>query len=296
MKTQDKLLELIGKDIKIDQKQAKVGPYTINYVEAGSGRPVLMLHGANIGWPQWYKNIAELAGHFKVYALDLPGAGSSTTVDFYKTDLEKDFVVIVDQFVKQMGLDAPGALDLIGSSFGGWIAMRLAILGKPYVRRVVVVNPIGFTAYMPFKNKPVSFRPLAKLVSKTALRPVRTNKNLEMFMRDVFHNKQQPLAPEFVDYFYELSKTSHNLIFISRLSHWSGMRKELFLKDDLRLIKQPTLVVWGVEDPLMPWRTVEPNIKLIPNVTLKRLEGVGHMPPVEASEAFDAATIKFLET
>jgi pimeloyl-ACP methyl ester carboxylesterase len=45
----------------------------------------------------------------------------------------------------------------------------------------------------------------------------------------------------------------------------------------------------------MPWATVEPNIKLIPGVTLEQLKGVGHMPPVEASEAFNTATIKFLE-
>jgi pimeloyl-ACP methyl ester carboxylesterase len=113
-------------------------------------------------------------------------------------------------------------------------------------------------------------------------------------MRDVFYNKQQPLANEFVDYFYELSETSHNILFINRLAHISGMRKELFLKSDLPKINRPVLVIWGLKDPLMPFRTVKEQIDLIPNVKLEKLENVGHMPPVEAAAKFNRLAISFL--
>jgi len=145
------------------------------------------------------------------------------------------------------------------------------------------------------KYRPVSIWPFALFMSKTALKPKKGNKNLEKFMRDVFYVKNIPLLDEFVDYFYELSKQSHNLLFISRLAHYSGMRKELFLGNELKKIKLPTLVIWGREDPLMPYSTVEKNMTLIPNAKINVLEGVGHMPPVESPDYFNKLVTEFLK-
>lgn len=289
MKTQQQLKKLI--DVQLNTQQMHIGPYNIHYVVAGKGEPLLMLHGANIGWAQWYQNIAELAKYFKIYALDLPGAGSSTKIDFHKADFEKDFVKIVDKFIEVKKLKN---LNILGSSFGGWIALRLAIEKKPYINKIVLANPLGFTSHMPLQFRPVSLHPVALMLSKTALRPVRKNKNLEKFMRDVFFDKQLSLAPEFIDYFYELSKSSHNVLFISRLAHFTGMRKELFLKDDLLKIDRPVMVIWGKEDPLMPFWSVKDSIPLIPGVKLEKLAKVGHMPPVEAASKFNSLTINFL--
>lgn len=290
MKTQQQLAKLI--DSKLESKQLQVGPYNINYVVLGAGKPILLIHGANIGWAQWYQNIAELAKKYKVYALDLPGAGNSTNVNFHKTNLEKDYVQVVDKFITKLNFKK---IDIVASSFGGWIALRLAIEQKPYINKIVLTNPIAFTTHMPLQFRPVSIHQFALFLSKTVLRPKRNNKNLEKFMRDVFHDKQLPLASEFVEYFYELSVKSHNILFISRLSHPSGMRKELFLKDGLSKIRNSVMVIWGMKDPLMPYSTVESTIPLIPKVTLKKLDNVGHMPPVESPSEFNSLTISFLE-
>jgi pimeloyl-ACP methyl ester carboxylesterase len=289
MESQNKLAQVLGVKLKFGRTQ--VGKYSINYVEAGEGSPVLLLHGANIGWPQWYQNIADLAKNFKVYALDLPGAGDSTMVDFHKMEFE-EFVGIVDDFIKAHKLDQ---LDIVGSSFGGWIALRLAIQHKPYIRKIALGNPLGFTTHMPARFRPVSIRPFAVMMTKTALKPVRSNKNLEKFMRDVFFDKQLPLAPEFVDYFYELSKKSHNLLFISRLAHFKGMRKELYLRNNLSKIDKPVLVIWGKEDILMPYGTVTDSIESIPGVRLETLDKIGHMPPVEAPATFNKLVTDYLK-
>jgi pimeloyl-ACP methyl ester carboxylesterase len=289
MKTQQQLAKIV--DTKLDVKQLVVESYNLNYVVAGNGEPLLLLHGANIGWAQWYQNLGELSRHFKVFAIELPGAGDSTKVNFRKTDLETDYVKIVDKFITANKISK---LNIIGSSFGGWIALRLAIERKPYIDKIVLTNPIAFTKTSPIKFRPVSIYPLALVASKTALRPKRSNKNLEKFMRDVFYDKQQHLAPEFIDYFYELSKTSHNLLFISRLSRLRGMRKELFLGNQLSKINRPVLLIWGKEDPLMPYSTVKNNFKLIPNIKVVTLDKVGHMPPVEAADSFNKLAINFL--
>ncbi len=290
METQRQLMKNLG--IAVESNRIKIDSYDINYIVAGSGKPVLMLHGANIGWAQWFQNIVEISKYFKVYALDMPGAGSSTKVNFHETNFEKDYLRIVDKFIMKMNLNN---VNIVGSSFGGWVALRLAIENKPYLNKIVLTNPLGFTTHMPLRFRPVSLRPFALFLSKTALKPVRKNKNLEKFMRDVFYDKNLPLSSLFVDYFYELSKTSHNILFISRLAHPTGMRKELFLGKDLSKISKPVFVIWGKEDPLMPFKTVEKNIHLIPGVKLETLEEVGHMPPVEVPTKFNKLTINFLK-
>lgn len=284
----DRLVDNTG--LEIERKKINVGPYKINYLVAGKGTPVLLIHGANIGWPQWYNNIPALAQHFTVYAIDLPGAGESSRIDFAKADFNTDFLDIVDKFIELQGWEQ---VDIVGSSFGGWIAAQLAAKQRPYIRRMVLANPIGFTSFIYPKNRPVAFTPLAKLLSKTVLKPRRTNKNLENFMRDIFADKTQPLLPEFVDYFYELSESSHNLLFISRLNSFKGMAKGLFLPDKLKNIKVPTLFIWGEKDPLTPYDRVKDNFKLVPNMQVKLLPNVGHMPSVEDSIKFNELVINF---
>jgi len=290
MQTQQALAKLLRSNITF--QHVSIHNYSINYIKAGSGEPLLLIHGANIGWPQWYKNIDELAKHFTVFAIDLPGAGDSTKIDFHKVDIFKEFVDIVDAFVMTEISDKKIAI--IGASIGGWIALKLAIDNKPYINKVILSNPLGLTTYMPLKFRPVAVKQWAKLISKTALKPDRNNKNLEKFMRGVFYDKDLVLEPEFIDYFYELSQTSHNLMFISRLAHPLGMRKELYLANDLRKIRAPVMLIWGKQDPLMPYSKVRQNFKLIPHAKIEVLPQTGHMPPIEDNKKFNELAISFL--
>jgi pimeloyl-ACP methyl ester carboxylesterase len=133
-------------------------------------------------------------------------------------------------------------------------------------------------------------------MSKTVWRARRSNKQLEAFMRDVFYDKKQPIAPEFIDYFYELSAVSHMALFIGRLAHWSGMRRELYLQSDLPKIKQPVLIIWGKADPLMPYKSAQKNFHLIPGAKVIMLDNAGHMPPIETSQVVNDAIISFLKS
>lgn len=286
----DQLVAVVG--VPLQSHQVEIGKYTINYVVAGKGQPLLLIHGANIGWPQWYKNIQALAENFKVYAIDLPGAGDSTKLKFSNAHFEKDFLDIVDQFIDLQNWQQ---VDVVGSSFGGWIAMGLAARNKPQIRKVVLTNPIGFIDYIPPKYRPIAITPMAKMMTKTVLKPVRGNDKLEGFMREVFGDKYLPLAPEFVDYFFELSKTSHNALFISRLTRLKGMAKGLFQPEMMRSIKKPVLVIWGQKDPLMPYERVKENFKLLKTAKVHLLPNVGHMPPVEDSHKFNELVTNYLK-
>src|SRR3989338_8088252 len=112
--TEQKLIAHIGIPIAIER--VSVLGHEINYAVCGSGKPLLLIHGANIGWGEWYANIAELVKHYRVFALDLPGSGNSSKIDFLSFDAEKDFVEVVERFM--IDLNLTGAA-LVGHSVGG---------------------------------------------------------------------------------------------------------------------------------------------------------------------------------
>lgn len=284
--TEQKLIDVINADIKI--KRIKIDNYNINYIKAGNGSPLLLIHGGNIGWGQWYPNIKELAKYFKIYAIDLPGGGRSSRIAYETLDAEKHLVQIVESFIKKLDLSN---VKIIGASIGGWIGLRLAIRKNITIDKLIVVDSIGFTNFMRLEDRVIGIYPLAKFLSQTILKPNSSNKNVEKFMRDVFYNKNLPLKQEFIDYFYETMETSHNLLFISKLSN---LFNKLILVNDLPKVKNKILIIWGEHDKLLPPNKIVDNFSLIPHAKVVILKDAGHIPSIEKSHEFNDLVIRFL--
>lgn len=291
MDAEKKLSESIG--VALEIKQVAVGSYNINYVTAGQGEALLLIHGANIGWGQWYKNIATLSQHFTVYAIDLPGAGSSTKIDFRKSDLTKDFVDVVDGFVVAQNLER---VSMIGHSFAGWITLKLALRQRKYLHKIVLVDSMGFTSYTPLKQRLATFYPIVQLLIKVAV-PA-TKEGLENFSKDVMDkHTSAKLSHEFIEYLYEAvnrEKLTHPLQLIHRLLSFGHLRKELVLIDELPRIKKRTLVIFGDNDPLIPLEKVREKLTLISNAQVKIFPETGHLPFIEKSDEFNKIVIDFL--
>src|SRR3989338_9691584 len=119
---EQKLIQSLN--IPVVKKNIKIGDHLINYIECGSGEPLVLVHGANIGWGQWHKNIPELSKYFKIYSIDLVSAGGSSKIDFQNLNLEHDLVDVVDQFITSKSLNR---VNLLGHSLGGWIALKIVL-------------------------------------------------------------------------------------------------------------------------------------------------------------------------
>ena len=185
-------------------------------------------------------------------------------------------------------------IHVVGSSNGGWITLKLALRKLPMLNKLVLVDSLGFTEHMGIPDRIMGIYPLAKFLTQTALKPVRTNKNIEKFLRSVFYNQNLDLAPQFIDYFYKTMETSHNLLFISRLSSFFGVRPEFIMKHQLPKIQNRTLIVWGEYDKLMPVKYNQPQFQLLPNADFTIIENAGHIPSIEKSQEFNQLIVKFL--
>lgn len=285
MTTEEQLVKIIG--IPVEIRQTEISGYTLNYAKAGNGPALLLIHGANFGWGVWFPNIAELAKNFTVYAIDLPGAGRSTRVDYSKLDPKKDFLEIVEKFVEYLKLEK---FSIIGFSMGGWLGLQLTLRHPEKVDNLVVGNSVGFADYMAFSDRLIAFYPFAKFIARTAINPEQKHK-VEKFLRDIFYDKNLSLPEEFIQYFWETMRTSHNLLFISRLTK---LHKELSLEKQLARVRTKTLVVWGENDKIIPLHKNSHNFKLIPRVQVRLIQHAGHIPSLEKPKEFNAIVENFL--
>lgn len=282
-----KLLAAIKANIVL--KRIRLDSLQINYIEAGEGKPVLLIHGANIGWGQWYRNISELSKYYKVYAFDLPGCGGSTKIDFHTSDVKEIFIQVVRDFIKRLGLIN---LNLVGHSIGGWICVKIA--QSESIEKVVLINPLGFCQNVPFAYKPVSLYPLALFLSNTIMRPTRDN--MKAFLASAFYDKTK-LEDIFVNYYYESVHrgiVSHPFLLMNRITGFIHVKPEFMLYKDLLNINLPMLVLIGQKDPLTPVEAVRKIIDNRVNIRLSVISHTAHVPFLEKSEASNAVIHKFI--
>jgi len=292
MNKEEKLINLIASDLK--REKIQIGRFLINYVVAGSGPNVLLLHGLNMGWGQWYPNITELSKHFRVFAIDLPGAGDSTTIDSQTADFTEHFVEVVEKFIGIKNIDK---LSIIGHSTGGWVALKLVLREKTKVDKIVLLSPLGFSEYTPHKYRMVGFYLIAKLLSKTVMKP--TRQHIKKFIKSVLHDVST-LKEEFIDYYHESLQRDGfvpPLLLINRISGFFKVRKEFVLLDELSKVNCPTLIITGEKDPIVtPHERHSRAFQLIPGVRWELFLNTGHVPSIERSNEFNEVVIKFLKS
>ena len=283
--TEDELIRSLG--LKIKKGKLKINGFDINFIKVGSGKPLVLVHGGNIGWGQWYPNLEALSGKYTIYAMDMPGGGRSSRVDFSEMDFDSDYAEVLDKFIAEMKLRKP---DIVAASIGGWAAMKLAIKGK--VGKLVVADAVGFTNHKGLIEYVMGFYPLGRLLSKTLFKAERDNLAIETLIRSTFKNPGLLLDRDFINYFYETTETSHNLLFISRMIQ---DMKQLYLGNELNKIENETLIIWGENDTSLPLKWSEPNFSKIQNSKVKILKDGGHIVSIEKSDEFNKTVLDFLK-
>jgi len=283
-KTSEKvLMEKIGLPFLVGTEYLKSGD--LHYLRSGKGKPVILLHGLNMGWGQWYPNIAALSEKFSVFAIDFPGAGKSSRLEPWSEDFPETMIRSVEEFIISKKLTAPA---LVGHSSGAWVALQMAARDRVPLSKIIAVSPLGLSDRTPPKYKPLGWRWLARILSKTVM-PL-DRKHMEIFAKDVFLNPDS-LEREFVDYFAEAlleGKHSHPFEMISRFCGFLRLRPEFVLKLK-RNYGIPVMFAFGANDPIVP----PPDN--VPKAVVKIFLNSGHVSPTEESDLFNKTAIEFLE-
>ncbi len=108
----------------------------VHYEVLGRGRPVILLHGWLGSWRYWVPAMRQLAGKYRIYAIDLWGFGDSgRNTDFYKFDAQ---VKLLGEFMERLGIKKAA---LIGHDLGAAVAARYAVLHPERVPKLMAIAP-----------------------------------------------------------------------------------------------------------------------------------------------------------
>lgn len=284
--------------VTVDGQDLRFAFMDVSPLGHGNGRAVVLLHGKNFFGSYWAPTIAALsAAGFRVVVPDQIGFGKSTKADVHYT-----FEFLAENTKRLLdALGIPKAV-VVGHSMGGMLAVRFALLYPEATEALVLENPIGLEDYrekVPYVSLEATYRAM--------LTPTRDG--LERFYRSYFARWRDDYA-DFAEAAWRQTLGGE----WPRAARASALTYEMIytqpVVQDLPRLRVRTLLVIGQADRTTLGRASLPKEVLatlgrypelgrraagaIPGAKLVEIDGVGHVPHLEASDRFHAALLEFL--
>jgi len=258
------------------------GGIKTSYLEAGSGEPVIMLHGSGpgvSGLANWQHNIPALAQRFHVLAPDIVGFGATERPD----DIIYSLRTWTDHVWAFLDAHDIGKTAIVGNSLGGRIALQMAtdrpdritkmvLMGAPGVGMTLTDGLIALRGYEPSRK---AMRDLLR--AYFAVNPA-------MITDDLVETRY---AASIADGAYEAYRT----MFYDPRHAGSELG---ITEDEVRAIATPTLLVHGREDKVVPVQVSMTMLGLLPNADLHVFSACGHWTQIERADEFSVLIADYL--
>jgi 2-hydroxy-6-oxonona-2,4-dienedioate hydrolase len=273
----------------VAEKYYDVNGIRTRVLEAGSGLPLILLHGTGGHAETYLRNIGPLSRHFRVLAVDMVGHGYTSPIDGdYTMDTFADHVAgLIDT------IGAESAF-LSGESLGGGVSCWTALKYPQKIRALCL-------------NTGILARPDEKGLKDLDDIEARTNRLADDFSAETIRRRLEWLV-------YDPTSMTDEMVQI-RLKVYSQpgmletmvkvmktvmqMNRDAFGDVDyydhtLANITCPTSVIWTDHNPGKSFDAIKPAIDAIPNREVHLLEGAGHWPQWEKADEVNARMIDFL--
>ncbi len=251
------------------------------YETAGSGAPLVLIPGFASGAWSWAWQVDDLARDFTVVTFDPRGISGSKL----RTEAEVSLVSIADDLAELLDLLDISKANLVGISFGGFVAQEFALKYGGRCRRMVLAS----TGFGGPEHVMPSDEVLAMFSSAPAEDPsTRIRKHLEMSFTPQFAAENRAV----VDRFCSLRDENP----VSSEVYSQQLRSAFQFDSSTRVgaISAKTLVVSGDSDLIVPTRNSINLAAAIPNAELRLIAGGGHMAFVENATEFNGIVRDFL--
>jgi pimeloyl-ACP methyl ester carboxylesterase len=250
------------------QETLTVNGTKVALLTAGSGKPLLFLHGA--GTWHGFNFALPWAAHHRVLIPYHPGWGDSG--DAPDNPTVHDYTMHYLEMIDQLGLEQ---VDLVGLSMGGRIAATFTAEHRRRVRKLVVVAPAGLDVpehpNVDFSKVPPEEIPSYLIEDLSIIAP---------------YLPANP-TPEFLAARAREGASFNRILRAGLIGPW--------LPRWLHRVTMPALIVWGDKDRVVPVGQADEWAKLIPHAQVRRFPGAGHLVLDERPEAVEAIS-QFLQT
>lgn len=253
-----------------------MGAHRLSYTERGSGAPVVAIHSSGMSSRQWRKLEGELSTTHRVILPDLLGYGESTPYPD-----EERFHFSLDQLALERLLDAIGEpVHLVGHSYGGFLALLVALHRPRNVRSLAVYEPVSFGV----------------------LRSKHDTEALATLMPEDAPFPETPEATEawlegFIDYWngpggwrglQEAARQSFRNTARKMIGEVRTLGADRTAHQAYATLEVPVLLLGSGRSTLAAGRVLETLAATIPDARYARIEGAGHMGPLTHGAAVNA--------
>jgi pimeloyl-ACP methyl ester carboxylesterase len=256
----------------MDSLRLKVAGAEISARAGGSGPSLLFLDGGD-GFHRSQPWLDRLSKDWSVVAPRYPGYGDTPFVDHVRSvsDLALLHLALMEE------LDLSDTL-LVGASFGGWIAAEIAVRSCHRIKGLVLIDPLGIKLG----------GPLDRSVADIYARQPGEQKTL------LYASTEHRLF----DYTSFSDEIATHVVKDRTAEAFYGWRPSFYnptLKEWLRVIKRPCLVIWGADDGLVSTEYGRAYAGQIPGAEFQVVDRAGHYPHVEQPEATYALVRQFVD-
>lgn len=244
---------------------------------AGSGTPLLLLHGVGGTWHAWDPVLPLLEPHHDVLAPSLLGHGGATPL---APGVDPTVEALADGVEAELDRAGMDRVHVVGNSLGGWLAIELARRGR--ARSLVLFSPAGaWTSQRRINAVALTIRLSVALLARQAARAD--------LIVDIPWLRRALLAPQVVH--PERVDPRALAANIRAAAHAPAVGPLLRALPHLRLAplpadsSRPIRVVWAQPDRVIPfeWFGV-PMVERLPGAELIRQAGIGHVPMSDEPE------------
>jgi pimeloyl-ACP methyl ester carboxylesterase len=260
--------------------------HRISLLEAGTGDPVVAIHGLGATKASFLASVAALAPDFRVIAIDLPGFGDSDKPIGAAYDA-RFFANAVVELLDALELDSA---NLLGNSLGGRVALEVALREPERARRLALLAPS--LAWL--RNRP--WAPALRLVRpELGLLPHAPRPVVERIIERAMPEATNGWAAAGIDEFLRSFTTSRG-----RAAFYAAAR-QIYLEepegDDgfwprLKQLEVPSLFIWGKRDGLVPRAFARHVTEAVPAAEHLELN-CGHVPQMERPRETHEAIARF---
>jgi pimeloyl-ACP methyl ester carboxylesterase len=243
-------------------ERIEMGGISVEALIAGAGPPLLFLHGGDYV-AQNRPLLDRLAQRFRVVAPRHPGFGTTPRPSWFRSvsDIAYLYLDLLDR------LDLHEAM-LVGSSFGGWLALEIAVRSTARIAHLVLIDSLGlkFGGREERDIADIYALPADEVLRRTFTDPARFVPDYATLddseLQSIAHDREATAL-------YGWKPYMHN----PALVHW------------LHRVTVPSLVLWGAEDGIVAPSCGEKLAASLPDARFEHIAGAAHYPQIEHPEA-----------
>jgi len=256
-----------------------------NVRSVGEGESVVLLHSSASSGRQWATLADRLGRRFRAHAVDLHGHGATPAWPHDRPMKLEDEIALIEPLLR-----VPGGVHVVGHSYGGALALKIAALFPRRVKSVAVYEPVLFRLLF-------DYRPRDRAASDVLMTATSLHNWLEL-------GHLERAAQRFVDFWsgagsWDALPAPHRELIAARMPAVAGHFHALF-HDTLDLtavsrLPMPVLCMTGARTRAVTRRISELLRYALPDARHVVLDGMGHMAPVTHAAAVVDCIAGFLD-